>query len=283
MGCQYIKKYSDFIGVYEKLYHLQADQSLEEIYDLVEKVLICKYKISIHLLFMSIFNTIRYNYRSIAIYVNILNNILKKHSFKYKDLLQYKTLNEHGDLCSDEIHSYLRISKKSNTSNQIEFDTNSLPKEGEIQYMIIYDQVDKFREYVTQHSLESITIKVPCFIRMDPIEACCYFGSVNIFFFLISNYDIKITKQCYQYSFIGGNIDIINKCKKNNEIDEKCLNYIISSHNHQCLEYIFQMDLFDPQYIDGDLIIISQNLKVVFLLLEKHNNLVTPWLSLIHI
>ncbi|EAY04906.1 ankyrin repeat protein, putative [Trichomonas vaginalis G3] len=277
MCCQYLKKYRDFIGAYENLYHIKADQFVEEISNLVETVLICKYKVPIHLLFMSIFNAIKYNYRSIVTYVNMLNIILNKHSFKYKDLLQYKTLYVCGDLCSDEIHECLQVSRKSNTINQIEFDTNTFPKEDEIQYVLMNDQVDKFREYVTQHPLESISIRIPCFVRMDPIEACCYFGSVNIFFFIISNYEIKISDQCYQYSFIGGNIDIINEITKNNKIDEKCFSNIVASHNNQCLDYVFERDLFDPEFINGDLIIKSQNLKIVFMLLEKHKDLIIPW------
>ena len=107
----------------------------------------------------------------------------------------------------------------------------------------MHDQIDKFKEYVAQHSIsdDKDFLKITNFsiddfyqdndVGLTLIEACAYFGSVNIFYFLISNDISKITENCLNYAVIGGNQDIINKCLKENKMDINCLRSIIRTQS----------------------------------------------------
>ncbi|EAY08764.1 ankyrin repeat protein, putative [Trichomonas vaginalis G3] len=139
------------------------------------------------------------------------------------------------------------------------------------------DKIDQFKEYISQHSFEYIPFKVLGFPILSPLEACCYFGSVNIFNFIISNYKQKITQECLKYSLIGGNTDIINESLKNNTIDKECFVCIAASHNNQFLDYIFERNLFNLDISDFAEIIFSQNIKVAFLMFEKNKDSILPW------
>ena len=88
---------------------------------------------------------------------------------------------------------------------------------------------------------------------------------------------VEITKECFQYSFIGGNTDIINECSKYHQLDKVCLDYIVSSHNIKLLNYVFENDLFETTDFDIFSIINSQNLKAVILLFGKDKNSIIPW------
>ena len=169
----------------------------------------------------------------------------------------------------------------------------------------MHDQIDKFKEYISQNQIKNNAfISIPILTKSDDeilfdsypnhifsavlslIEACAYFGSINIFFFLLSNQKYTISKKCLRYAIIGRNTDIINECLKENQMDLKCLRNIVCSHNHQMLEFVLDRNLFTYKDFDGkDLesraiyedIIKYQNLKAVFLLFEKEKNCIVPW------
>ncbi|EAX87695.1 hypothetical protein TVAG_367070 [Trichomonas vaginalis G3] len=239
----FLEKYRDFIETYEKLYQMKADESIEVIFNCINLVLINKYKIPPRQIIFSIIRAIHYNYRCMEQYVIILNKIVSKYSLICKYLLN--DIIENKDLGKIMIQN----PKKVVQSNQFYFDENSFSKENEIDYIIMHDQIDKFREYSVEKTLNDVLIKIHTNSSVSLIEACCYYGSVNIFYFLISNTKSKITKDCLHYSIIGGNTDIINECLKNNKIAEYYLNEIVSCHNNKLLEYIFNDKIFQPKKI----------------------------------
>lgn len=197
-------------------------------------------------LIKSLFIAIKYNYRSIELYVNVINQFVSKYSF---DLGHLKYLILRSD--------HLRIFTNSENVNQINIIIGSIPRENSIEEIIMYDKIDKFKEYVVQNSFEYIRIKIYGFFRLNAIESCCYFGSLNIFQFIISCLNQEITSDCLEYSFIGGNTDIINECLKKFTIDSECMNNIISSHNNKFLEYVFEKKLFRLEEIEYQNIIDS--------------------------
>ena len=135
------------------------------------------------------------------------------------------------------------------------------------------DQIDKFKEYVSHESIESFSANISVYQMHSPIEACCYFGSVNIFFFLLTNLNVAMTPKCLLYSIFGRNTDIINECMKNIKMNKYALESTITSHNYEFLEYLFKRDLINISDLDIDKILTSQNLKAVFPLYEKDKNL----------
>ncbi|EAY12368.1 hypothetical protein TVAG_246000 [Trichomonas vaginalis G3] len=63
------------------------------------------------------------------------------------------------------------------------------------------------------------------------LELCCYHGAVDCFKFLRTKFNSRITEICLQFSFLGGNPEIMNECLKNKKPDKKCMEYAIISHN----------------------------------------------------
>ena len=63
------------------------------------------------------------------------------------------------------------------------------------------------------------------------LELCSYYGSVNCFKFLRTKYNSEITQTCHQFSFLGGNPDIMSECLKCIKPDVESMMYAIISHN----------------------------------------------------
>ncbi|EAY04543.1 hypothetical protein TVAG_244440 [Trichomonas vaginalis G3] len=203
MSSDYSQQYEDFIAALERLFHIKSNEPIEDMCNTITNTLISKYHLSIKHITKLIREAIRYNYASGANYFKILKHIGADFSFW-----------------------------------DFEFE-----KEDSIEYIVMHDQIDKFKEYTVQHSIsdDEDFLKVPNFdidafvqginVKLTLIEACAYFGSVNIFYFLISNDISKITENCLNYAVIGGNQDIINKCLKENKMDINCLRSIIRTQS----------------------------------------------------
>ncbi|EAY07105.1 hypothetical protein TVAG_342690 [Trichomonas vaginalis G3] len=174
----------------------------------------------------------------------------------------------------------------------------------------MHDQIDKFKEYVAQHSIsdDKDFLKITNFsiddfyqdndVGLTLIEACAYFGSVNIFYFLTSNDISKITENCHSYAVIGGNQDIINECLKEKKMGIDCLRSIIRTHNHKLFEYVLDRSFYRVADLYGknwnspkeknlmheekyksiyEDIITYQNLNAVFILFKRNKKIIFPW------
>ncbi|EAY15095.1 hypothetical protein TVAG_392120 [Trichomonas vaginalis G3] len=268
MGDTYLKQYEDFINTYEKLYHIKSFEAMQEVLVLIQNILIAKYKIHITDLIMSIFTAIKYNYRSIHLYTFIVNEILASNPVSEANAVP---LFAKVDTYNLHVNAYV------NDLYEVEIDSDTFPDEDSVQYMILYDQIDKFKEYITQNSLDKVVLYVPSYPFFSPLETCAYFGAVNIFSFLHSSLNHEISEDCLELSFIGGNTDIINECMKSHKLNRGCLTYIVSSHNNAFLDYVFEHELFKPKDFDYDFIINSQNLKALLLMYNLEKNSIIPW------
>ncbi|EAY04552.1 hypothetical protein TVAG_244530 [Trichomonas vaginalis G3] len=263
MISEYLHKYADIIDAYEQLFCLSSTDSADRVLDLISSIIITKYKVPVNDIIGSVLLAAQFNYRSIILYFKIIVHLLAK----LYDVPNLSIIDENVEL-------FLTKEFGSAEINQIE---ESFPKEDEIQYIIMYDQIDRFREYVTNHSIDQFSMDAMQYYNLSLVEACCYFGSVNIFYFLISNYEIEINKKCLEMSIIGRNTDIINECMKNNELDRNMLDTVMTSHNNKFLEYLLERDLCKPEDFSFKLIIMSHNLKGVFLLFDKDKDSIIPW------
>ncbi|EAY08071.1 hypothetical protein TVAG_463510 [Trichomonas vaginalis G3] len=63
------------------------------------------------------------------------------------------------------------------------------------------------------------------------LELCCYHGAVDCFKFLRTKFNSKITQKCLEFSFLGGNPEIMSECLKYQKPNEECMRYAIISHN----------------------------------------------------
>ncbi|EAY10590.1 ankyrin repeat protein, putative [Trichomonas vaginalis G3] len=80
------------------------------------------------------------------------------------------------------------------------------------------------------------------------LELCCSHGAVDCFKLLRSKFKSEITQKCLQFSFLGGNPEIMSECFKYQEPDEECMKYAIISHNIDFVtflmnEYNIEIDL----------------------------------------
>ncbi|EAY01547.1 ankyrin repeat protein, putative [Trichomonas vaginalis G3] len=278
MSVDYSKPYTDFIEAFEKLFSIKPDKSVEDLYNTITNVLISKYKLSGYRISKIILTAIQYNYASTEIYIKIL------------ELLGFKNNN----IC------------------KLDF-----PLEGSIEYILMHDQIDKFKEYISQKNINNndTILEIPMlkiknysihdefedlktlsnlsivkhrvsFAYLSLIKACAYFGSVNIFKFLFSNLYSKLDNKCLRLAIIGRNTDIINDCLKDNAMDSECLRDIVKCHNNEMLSYVLDRQIFTIQdfAVNNSIgtniyedIIKYQNLKAVFLLFAKEKNFIVPW------
>lgn len=198
---KYLQKYEQFIEVFERLFHIKLSDPIEEVFNSIQSILISKYKLHKSDLIFSLIQAIQFNYRSIQSYIKIINLILSELSLSGSDI----------KIIIDDAEAFnLSIDKTTDGIYQIS-PYKFFPTEDDLHYIIMYDQIDKFKEYAAQQSLEDIEL-YSVYFRFSPIEASCYYGSVNIFNFIRSNLKQEITQSCLEYSFIGGNTDIINEC-----------------------------------------------------------------------
>ncbi|EAY00621.1 hypothetical protein TVAG_180990 [Trichomonas vaginalis G3] len=253
MSSDYAKPYSDFIEAMEKLFLIKYNESVESMCSIIKNVLITKYQLSKKQLLEIILKALEYNYALGKNYIEILKNI------------------------------GLDINNLSHLS---------FPLEGSVEFIVMHDQIEKFKDYISQRELKiDDFLKINIFgefesLKLSLIEACAYFGSVNIFFFLISNQKCTISKECLQYAVIGRNTDIINKCLTENGMDMDCIRNIVCSHNHEMLEYVLERYMLTYEDFDTenlfqstifDDIIRYQNLKAVFILFKREKNFIVPW------
>ncbi|EAY17214.1 ankyrin repeat protein, putative [Trichomonas vaginalis G3] len=63
------------------------------------------------------------------------------------------------------------------------------------------------------------------------LELCCYHGAVDCFKFLRTKFKSEITETCLEFSFLGGNPEIMSECLKYQTPNKECMKYAIISHN----------------------------------------------------
>ena len=129
MSSDYAKPYSDFIGAFEKLFLIKSNESVEYMCDIITNTLISKYQLTKSQLTEIILEALRYNYASGENYIKILKNI----GFDNKKL-----------------------------SNL------TFPLEGSVEFIVMHDQIDKFKEYISQREL-NFDIFFKFLIRMQAI------------------------------------------------------------------------------------------------------------------
>ncbi|EAX98131.1 hypothetical protein TVAG_332410 [Trichomonas vaginalis G3] len=269
MSTDYATPYLDFIKAFEKLFIIKSNESVEDMCNIITNVLILKYQLTKKQLAQIIIKALQYNYASCDNYAKILKNIGME-------------INDLSDL--------------------------RFPSEDSIEFTVMHDHIDKFKDYISQNKIKDKFFKIPILnniqiksdrinlsyyyrgkqenLNLSLIETCAYFGSVNIFFFLISNQKYTISKECLRYSLIGRNTDIINECLKKYLMDKDCLRDIVCSHNNSMLEFGLERNFFTYNDFERDYvtrtaiyqdIIKYQNLKAVFLLYENAKDLILPW------
>ncbi|EAY03868.1 hypothetical protein TVAG_443560 [Trichomonas vaginalis G3] len=104
----------------------------------------------------------------------------------------------------------------------------------------------------------------------DLVELCCLYASVNCFKFLRTKFNVSLTSECLQYSFLGGNPDIMSECLKNSRLQSDCMEYAIISHNIDFVTFLMNEYRLE---IDLEMCARYQNLQAFLVFLDKTKNI----------
>ncbi|EAY04915.1 ankyrin repeat protein, putative [Trichomonas vaginalis G3] len=102
------------------------------------------------------------------------------------------------------------------------------------------------------------------------LEICCYYGAVNCFKFLRTKYDSNITSTCLDFSFLGGNPDIMNECLKFFIPNLSSMMFAIISNNIDFVTFLMNEFLLK---IDLEECIKYNNLQAFLVYLDQTNQM----------
>lgn len=215
---QFKNLFHDYIEIYDRIYDLTPDETLQLAEDLIKICSERSWDTSTILLIIS--NAAECNLVHLREYWEIFKRIydhfqirpspvmLKRHiavlySKEYQIRLQIKNLPDHLKNYEEmEIENILNVYEPLSIMHCIlHHDIHNF-----VRFFPILDD-EKFNQKIEDKTL---------------IEWCCYYGAMECFKFLRMN-KVEITKECLEYSLIGKNKDIIVEClaEVGNELKSK--------------------------------------------------------------
>ncbi|EAX93924.1 ankyrin repeat protein, putative [Trichomonas vaginalis G3] len=240
--------YEYYIDSYNELYQLKTikEEELRQIYNLIKIELIDSKIYPSKKIIKDIFYIIPYNNRYTKSYLSLTKLICDDyHVEEVKDIptiSNYMFYKEYGIILD-----------KSEDFEKIKFMNIDIHSENTIYKAIMHNDLERF---ITFTEIEGFNKDkklrsdlYPYFIKgYSLLELCCYHGSVDCFKLLRSKFNSEITQKCLQFSFLGGNPEIMSECLKHQTPDEFCMKYAIISHNIDFVtfllnEYNIQIDL----------------------------------------
>ena len=135
------------------------------------------------------------------------------------------------------LKSFLILGKKFDENYTIKQDLLAIHEEQSIHRAIIYDDIKSFISFTEMNGFNKNQMIKNTFNSPSTddgyslLELCCYHGAVNCFKFLRTKFDSKITFLCLQFSFLGGNPDIMSECLKSQKPNFGSMTYALISHN----------------------------------------------------
>ncbi|EAY02928.1 ankyrin repeat protein, putative [Trichomonas vaginalis G3] len=148
-------------------------------------------------------------------------------------------------------------------------------EENTIYWAIMYDDIKLFISFTERESFDANMALVSDYYPITGnvyslLELCCYYGSVNCFKFLRTEFNLQINHTCLEFSFLGGKPDIMNECLKYQTPDQNCMVLAIASHN---IDFVtFLMNEYDLK-IDLSACIKFNNLQAFFVYLDQTKDL----------
>ncbi|EAX96422.1 hypothetical protein TVAG_441360 [Trichomonas vaginalis G3] len=222
--------YKYYIDSYNSLYQLKTDkeEELNSIYKIIKTELIDSKKCIPQNIIRAILYIIPYNNRYTKSYLSLAKLISDDYHIKevnnvrlISNFLFYK---EYGNKLDTSADFEKLITKNLDIHTK---DT--------IYRAIMYNNKDKFIIYTESDEFVEDQKFVSYLYPVDGIysflELCCYHGAVDCFKLLRTKFNSQITKKCLEFSFLGGNQEIISECLKFQTPDKECMKYAIISHN----------------------------------------------------
>ncbi|EAY19457.1 ankyrin repeat protein, putative [Trichomonas vaginalis G3] len=244
------------IDIYNALYQLKTEneEDLKDIYKLIKTELIDSKKYPPKKIMEDILYIIPYNNRYKKSYLSLVKLISDEYHVEEVNNTQpisiFLFYKEYG-IKLDKSADFEQIN-----SENLDFQTGDTIYRAimynDLERFIYFTERDGFDEYQTlesglyPYSKEEYSL----------LELCCYHGAVDCFKLLRSKFNSEITQTCLEFSFLGGNQEILSECLKYHTPDEGCMIYAIISHNIDFVtflmnEYNIEIDLYDcAEYIN---------------------------------
>ncbi|EAY22300.1 hypothetical protein TVAG_377790 [Trichomonas vaginalis G3] len=233
--------YKYYIDSYNALYQLKTEneEDLNSIYKLIKTELIDSNKHPPQIIIRDILNIIPYNNRYTKSYLSLAKLISDdyhvtdvRNAGPMSDFLFYK---EHG-IELDKFDDFEKICLKN----------LDIHKTDTIYRAIMYNDLERFIAFTERdgfdedQTLESrlYPYEEEYFNKFSLLELCCYHGAVDCFKFLQREFESKITRTCFKFSFLGANPEIMSECLKYQKPNYKCMKYAIISHNIDFITFL---------------------------------------------
>ncbi|EAY11074.1 hypothetical protein TVAG_044980 [Trichomonas vaginalis G3] len=242
--------YQNYIDSYTALYQLKTDKEEEElntIYKMIKTNLIDSKMCLPKKMVKEILNIIPCNNRYTYSYLKLVKFIFDDYHVTgvtgINQLYNFLFYKEYGiNLCNTE--------KKFEISKNNDIDIHS---ENTIYRAIMDDNKEKFIIFTEAEGFDkdqkiNSSFFPISFIRVSLLDLCCYYGAVDCFKLLRTKFKSEITQTCLDFSFLGGNKEIMSECLKYRKPNENCMSYAIISHNIDFVtflmnEYNLEIDL----------------------------------------
>ncbi|EAY19831.1 hypothetical protein TVAG_178750 [Trichomonas vaginalis G3] len=222
--------YSYHIDSFKALYQLKTEdaEELNKIYNMVKTNLIDTKIYFPKTIMRDILNIIQYNNRYAKSYLKLVKRISDEyHEKEVRDVPLIV-------ICLFEKEYGFRL----DTYNPYRFEVNEnidIHSENTIYRAIMYDDKERFI-YFTESDRFDKDQKLksslyPNYGGHSLLELCCYHGAVDCFKLLRTKFNSEITQKCLEYSFLGGNPEIMSECLKYQKPNIDCMICAIISHN----------------------------------------------------
>ncbi|EAY18652.1 hypothetical protein TVAG_062570 [Trichomonas vaginalis G3] len=241
--------YKCYIDSYIALYRLKTEkeEELNSIYKMIKTELIDSNKYPLQIIMRDILNIIPYNNRYTKSYLFLAKLISDE--YHVQEVINIKLI--YNFLFYKEYGIKL---DKSDDFEGINSENLDIHTENTIYRAIMYNDLERFIQFTERDGFDKDqTLKSDLFPYSfrgySLLELCCYHGAVDCFKLLRTKFKSKITKECLELSFLGGNQEIMSECLKYQKPDDDCMKYAIISHNIDFVtflmnEYNIEIDLF---------------------------------------
>ncbi|EAY22941.1 ankyrin repeat protein, putative [Trichomonas vaginalis G3] len=214
-NCSYnelMELYKDYCNTIDEIYKLSTcnEEEINKIYNdikskLIQTGLLSPDEVLQAVLYASYYNN-RYNKSYLSIckkiydenteYINIYENVLEKITLRCSLMDVYEENTIYRAIMYDDLISLIKFTEL----------------EG-------FDKDQKLKSRLFEPEPVSL------------LELCCYYGAVNCFKLLRTKFNLKITEECLDFSFLSGKPDIISECLKKRMPDAISMKHAIISRN----------------------------------------------------
>ncbi|EAY05385.1 ankyrin repeat protein, putative [Trichomonas vaginalis G3] len=224
-------KFKYYIDSYNALYQLKTDkeEELNKIYKIIKTELIDSRKYLPNKIIKDILNIIPYNNRYTKSYLSLAKLIFDDYNVKEVDnvhhISSFLFYKEYG-INLDKFDEFEKINS----------DYLDIHKENTIYRAIMHNDIERFilfteREGFNKNQRLESRLYPNNLWGYSLLELCCYYGAVDCFKFLRTKFSSEITQKCLEFSFLGGNPEIMSECLKYQKPNKDCMEYAIISHN----------------------------------------------------